>query len=233
MALCKRFHRDVQQRFLAAFDMDGTLLVGRFVFALSEMLGLDCRVTEIQASAAPNHVKTKEIAALFAGITKKDVESAVESLPLAANCEKAVGLLKQHCYATGIISDSYTVAAGAVARRLEMDFVSANDLVFDDNNNNSVATGGVRMPMGWEKIGCDCLLSVCKRFHLEQQAARLGVPMERTAAVGDTRSDICMIRRASIGVAFMPKDSYVEASTANVVRTPDMMLVADLLVAAA
>lgn len=210
--------------------MDGTLLVGRFVFALSEMLGLDGKVTEIQASAAPNHVKTKEIAALFAGVTKRDVESAVESIPLAANCEKAIALLKEHGCATGIISDSYTAAAGAVARRLGMDFVSANDLVFD---GNSVATGAVRMPMGWERINCDCLLSVCKRFHLEQQAARLGIPIERTAAVGDTRSDICMIRRAGVGVAFMPKDRDVESSTTNVVRTPDMMLVADLLVAAA
>lgn len=212
--------------------MDGTLLAGRLVFALSERLGLDGRVAEIQRSSAPNYLKTKDIAALFAGVTRKDVESAVESIPLATNCEKAIAILKEHGYRTGIISDSYTAAAGVVAKRLGMDFVSANDLVFDGNDGGGTATGKVVMPMGWEKIGCSCLLSVCKRFHLEQNAARFGVTIEDTAAIGDTRSDICMIRRAGTGIAFMPKDGDVEASTANVVRTPDMMLVADLLLAA-
>jgi phosphoserine phosphatase len=209
--------------------MDGTLLSGRFVFALSEKFGLDGRVKAIQAEGSlPNYEKTRMIAVLFAGITRKDVESAIESIPLAKNCERAISALQEQGYRTGIISDSYTAAARTVAARLRMDFVAANDLQFE----NGAATGKVAMPMGWEKIGCFCHLSICKRFYLEKHAQELGVAIENTVAVGDTRADICMIRRAGTGIAFMPKDAEVESATRNVVHEPDMMNVVRLLGAA-
>jgi phosphoserine phosphatase len=214
---------------LAAFDMDGTLLDGRLVFALSERMGLDGRVRAIQSDEKlASHEKTAMIAGLFAGVTRRDIESAVESIPLSKNAGQAVSALKARDYKTGIISDSYTAAAGAVASRLGMDFVAANDLVFENN----VATGRVNMPMGWEKIDCFCHLSVCKRYHLEKYADMFGVQLVDTLAVGDTRADICMIRRAGFGVAFMPKDDDVRSASENVVTAPDMMQVVRLLDAA-
>lgn len=211
---------------LAAFDMDGTLLDGRLVFALSERLGLDGQVRAIQGdSSLAAHEKTVAIARLFAGVMRRDVESAVESIPLAKNAEQAIAVLKGRDYKMGIISDSYTAAASTVASRLGMEFVAANDLVFENN----VATGKVNMPMGWEKIDCFCHLSVCKRYHLEKHADIFGVQIVDTLAVGDTRADICMIKRAGFGVAFMPKDDDVKNASENVVSTPDMMQVISLL----
>lgn len=213
---------------LAAFDMDGTLIDGRLVFALAERSGLDGKVRDVQAdSRLANYEKTKMIAALFAGVVRGDVVSAIESIPLAKNCEKAVALLKEQGWKVGIISDSYTVAAGAVAEKLGMDFVAANELEFE----NGRATGGVHMPMGWQEIGCTCRLSVCKRFHLEKYAKKFDVPVSQTAAVGDTRADICMVRRAAKGIAFMPKDDDIKGATTMVVSEPDMMHVVKLLAA--
>lgn len=214
---------------LAAFDMDGTLLAGRLVFALAERAGLDGRVKAIQADPGlANFEKTERIAALFAGLLRRDLASAIESIPLAKNCERAISLLKEQGWKTGIISDSYTAAAGAVAEKLGMDFLAANELEFD----NDRITGRVRMPMGWQEIGCPCRLSVCKRFHLEKYAKKFGVPLSETAAIGDTRADICMVRRAAKGIAFMPKDDDIKSATKNVVGEPDMMHVARLLGAA-
>lgn len=211
---------------LAAFDMDGTLLAGRLVFALAERAGLDGRVRAIQADdSLANFEKTKMIAALFAGLYKRDLVSAIESVPLAKNCEQAISFLKEQGWKVGIITDSYTTAAGVVAERLSMDFLSANELEFDSGR----ITGRVNMPMGWQEIGCTCRLSVCKRFHLEKNAGKFGVPLARTAAIGDTRADICMLRRAGTGVAFMPKDDDVKGAVKDVVGEPDMMLVARLL----
>jgi phosphoserine phosphatase len=208
--------------------MDGTLIDGRLVFALAERSGLDGKVRDVQAdSRLANYEKTKMIAALFAGVVRGDVVSAIESIPLAKNCEKAISLLKEQGWRVGIISDSYTVAAGAVAEKLGMDFVAANELEFE----NGRATGGVRMPMGWQEIGCTCRLSVCKRFHLEKYAKKFDVPVSQTAAVGDTRADICMVRRAARGIAFMPKDDDIKGATTMVVSKPDMMHVVRLLAA--
>jgi phosphoserine phosphatase len=145
----------------------------------------------------------------------------VESIPLVKNCEKAVAVLNEKKCRVGIVSDSYTVAANMVKDRLAMDFVCANDLEFVQDK----ATGRVGMPLGWEKIGCFCKISVCKRYHLEEQARRYGVQIDSTMAVGDTKSDICMLQRAAIGIAFMPKDDSVLQATPNVVREPDLLKV--------
>jgi phosphoserine phosphatase len=210
---------------LAAFDMDGTLIDGRLVFALAERFDLALKVREIQSSGKPGSHQTKDIAELFAGLTEKDMESAIRSIPLTKNCERVIALLRKKNYRIGIISDSYTIAAGFVADRLGLDFVAANELEIVDGK----LTGRVEMPLGWEKIGCFCKISVCKRYHLEKYARRFGVPIEYTIAVGDTKSDICMIQRASTGVAFMPKDEQIANATDKVVKEPDLLRVLDFV----
>lgn len=210
---------------LAGFDMDGTLIQGRLVFALADSFGLSGKVRAIQAGGTAGHEQTKAIAALFVGLTKNDLESAIESIPLTKNCERTIAELRQKDYKIGIISDSYTAAAGIVADRLQLDFVAANELEME----NDKLTGKVRMPLGWDEIGCFCKISVCKRYHLEKHARQYGVSMENTLAVGDTRSDICMIRRAEVGIAFMPKDNEVATATDKVVQEPDLIKILEFV----
>jgi phosphoserine phosphatase len=206
---------------LAAFDMDGTLIQGRLVFALADRFGLSDKVRKIQLGGMAGYEQTRAIAALFAGLTKKDLESAIESIPLTKNCERAIETLRERDYKIGIISDSYTISAGFVSDRLRLDFVAANELEIA----NGRITGRVEMPLGWEKIGCFCKISVCKRYHLEKFADQFGVPIENTLAVGDTRSDICMIKRAGIGVPFMPKDQDIVKSSDKIVKESDLLKV--------
>ena len=210
------------RRGLAAFDMDGTLLDGRFVYTLARTADVEKQVLRIHSSLQPGYQQTKEIGALFAGLSESEFTTAAESIPLARNCERVISEFKRSGFVTGIISDSYTIVANRIARTLGMDFASANELEFIDGRS----TGKVSMPMGWEKIGCTCNLSVCKRYHLEKHSKEFLVPITLTLAVGDTKSDVCMIRRAGLGVAFMPKDKQVRASSAYVVDTGDF---ADLL----
>jgi phosphoserine phosphatase SerB len=207
---------------LAAFDMDGTLIQGRLVFALADRFDLSDKVQSIQSRRLmPGHEQTKAIAELFAGLTRKDLESAIASLPFTKNCERTVAALKHRGYKIGIISDSYTIAAGLVANRLNLDFVMANKLQI----LNGKITGKVDMPLGWDKIGCYCKISVCKRYHLEKSAEQFCVPIKNTLAVGDTKSDICMIQRAGVGVAFMPKDEEIKKASDKIVSDPDLLKV--------
>lgn len=206
---------------LAAFDMDGTLIQGRLVFALADRFGLSDKVRAVQAGGAAGHEQTREIAALFAGLTGTDVGDAIESIPLINNCEQTIAELRGRGYKIGIISDSYTVAAGSVAKRLQLDFVAANELEMENNR----ITGRVGMPLGWDKIGCFCKISVCKRYHLEKFANQYDVPIENTLAVGDTKSDICMIQRAGAGIAFMPKDNEIAKATDKIVQEADLLKV--------
>jgi phosphoserine phosphatase len=207
---------------LAAFDMDGTLIQGRLVFALADRFDLSDKVRSIQSRRLmAGHEQTKAIASLFAGLTTKDLESAIASIPLTKNCERTIAVLKDRGYKIGIISDSYTIAAGFVADRLNLDFIMANKLqIF-----NGKITGKVDMPLGWDRIGCYCKISVCKRYHLEKSAHQFCVPIENTLAVGDTKSDICMIQRAGVGVAFMPKDEEIKKASDKVVSEPNLFKV--------
>jgi phosphoserine phosphatase len=211
---------------VAAFDMDGTLIQGRLVFALADRFDLSSKVRAIQAeSKMAGHEQTRAIAAIFAGLTKNDLQYAIESLPLTNNCERAIAKLKEKGYRIGIISDSYTAAARFVADRLGLDFVAANELEIIGDR----ITGRIEMPLGWDKNGCFCKISVCKRYHLEKFAHKYDAPMRNTLAVGDTRSDICMIQSAGVGVAFMPKDDAIVKSTNKIVREPDLVRVLDFL----
>ena len=207
---------------LAAFDMDGTLIQGRLVFALADRFDLSDEIRSIQSQRLmPGHEQTKAIAELFAGLTRKDLESAIASIPFTENCERTISALKDRGYKIGIISDSYTIAAGLVADRLNLDFVMANKLQI----LNGKITGKVDMPLGWDRIGCYCKISVCKRYHLEKSAQQFCVPMKNTLAVGDTKSDICMIQRAGVGVAFMPKDEEIKKASDKIVSEPDLLKV--------
>lgn len=207
---------------LAAFDMDGTLIQGRVVFALADRFDLSDKVRSIQSHRLMSgHEQTKAIAELFAGLTRKDLESAIASIPFTQHCERTISALKDRDYKVGIISDSYTIAAGLVADRLNLDFVMANKLQI----LNGKITGKVDMPLGWDSIGCYCKISVCKRYHLEKSAQRFSVPIKNTLAVGDTKSDICMIQRAGVGIAFMPKDEEIKKATDKIVSEPDLLKV--------
>jgi phosphoserine phosphatase len=207
--------------------MDGTLIQGRLVFALADRFGLSDKVRSIQTcTPMAGHEQTKAIAALFAGLSEKDVESAIASIPLTMNCEDTIAILKDRGYKIGIISDSYTIAAGFVADRLHLDFVAANRLEI----LNGKATGNVEMPLGWDKIGCFCKISVCKRYHLEKIASHFCVPIENTLAVGDTKSDICMIQRAGIGIVFMPKDEEIKKASSKIIDEPDLLKVLEFAV---
>lgn len=204
---------------LAAFDMDGTLIQGRLVYALAGKFGLSDKVEAIQSSGLPGYEQTRTIASLFAGLTKKDLQDAIESIPLMKNCEKTIEELRDRNYKIVIISDSYTVAASAVADRLQLDFIAANELEIE----NGMITGKIEMPLGWDRIGCFCKISVCKRYHLEKFARQFEVPIENTLAIGDTKSDICMIKRAGVGVAFMPKDKEIAKASQKIVQDSDLL----------
>lgn len=191
---------------LAVFDMDGTIIDGRLIDALSTKFGLYDQIKPIQADPSIfGFIKTQKIASLLKGIDEKEIIFALESIPIMNNFQNSVSALKESGYKIGIITDSYSIAANTLANNYDLDFYAANDLIA----NSGLVTGEVCMPLGWDKINCFCKNSVCKRYHLETYANKYGVDAKDTVAIGDTRGDLCMVTHAGIGIAFMPKDDYI------------------------
>lgn len=203
---------------LVAFDMDGTLINGRVVFALGDKFGVSGRIKAIMGKKITGYKKSEEIAKLWKGQTPDDIVNAIASIPLMKGAADVIKELKRRGHKVGIISDSYTLATDYIAKKFDMDFHLANILMVKDG----LLTGELRMLLGWDKIGCDCKISVCKRFHLEKVAELLNIALDKTIAVGDTNSDLCMIKRANVGIAFNPKDDVLASSTNKVVRKFDL-----------
>lgn len=118
----------------------------------------------------------------------------------------------------GIISDSYTLATEILARRLDMDFHVANRLEV----RSGIMTGVLKMPMGWQKIGCSCKQSVCKYYHLIRMADKYGVRLSNTIAVGDSKLDLCMIRNAGLGIWFNPMETKLPRREEHILRVKDL-----------
>jgi phosphoserine phosphatase len=198
--------------------MDGTLINGRLVFALGDTFGVSDKVRAIMGKNIDGYKRTEEIAKLWKGLSPNDITKAIANMPLMKGAEDVVKELKGNGHKVGIISDSYTLATGYIAKKLDMDFHFSNILI----ENDGLLTGEVRMLMGWDKIGCSCKLSVCKRFHLEKASELLNIDLNKTVAIGDTASDVCMLNRANLGIAFNPKDKILEENADVVIKKLDL-----------
>ena len=204
---------------LVVFDMDGTLINGRLIEVISKKYGLYNKVVAIQSDQAlQGYEKTELIATLLKGIKASEIVAAIDSIPIMNNADKIVRWFKKNGYVTGIITDSYTIAAEVIANKLNIDFFAANELVLQED----ILTGEIKMPLGWEKIKCSCKISICKRYHLNHYSNKYGVSLKDTIAIGDTRGDICMIKQAGLGIAFMPKDQDIIKQSQNIISNPDL-----------
>ena len=204
---------------LVVFDMDGTLINGRLIEVISRKYGIFEKVVAIQSDKSlEGYKKTELIAALLKGIKADEIIRAIDSIPIMNNADKIVAWFKKNGYETGIITDSYTIAAKVIAKKLDIGFFAANELILEDG----ILTGKIKMPLGWEKIKCSCKISICKRYHLNQYSEKYGVSIKDTIAIGDTRGDICMIKQAGLGIAFMPKDPDIVRQSRNIISNPDL-----------
>ena len=205
--------------------MDGTLLDGRVIYAVGQEFGFKSEVEEITKSADVPYERSQRVAKLLKGLRVSEFTSVVKAIPLMKNAVEAVTQLKNENFKIGIISDSYTLATEIIARKIEMDFHVANRLEV----KNDVFTGCLKMPLGWEKIGCDCRQSVCKRYHLISQAKKYSVDLSNTVGVGDSSSDRCMLENAGVGILFNPIEGTIMKRIDCIVRSKDLNLVLNCL----
>ena len=207
--------------------MDGTLVDGRLVFAVADRLGLSDEVRRIQENPTLlGYQQSESIARLFKGLSVDDITQGIESLRLMRNCEKVVEDLKEQGHILGIISDSYDIAVNYVAKKLNFDFSESNCLELDSGGK---LTGNIKMPLGWQKNGCYCKISVCKRYCLRRNTRKFQIGPSRTVAIGDTKSDLCMVEEAAVGIAFMPKHRILEERADLSINEPNLAKLGQLI----
>lgn len=204
---------------IAIFDMDNTLLQGRFIDRCAGTFGFETSLREIRSQQLNDSVRTKKIAQLLKGKSIADLLAVMESIPLTQDAIDVVNILKKRGYLTGIITDSYDVMAQHVQHAIGADFSIGNELEF----SNSIATGEVKIPsflMHTESSPCQH--DFCKANAMLDIIKRQGTDFGNVIAIGDSFNDICMVKYAGIGVAFCSQDYILNTVAKMTINKPSL-----------
>jgi phosphoserine phosphatase len=188
-------------RGLAIFDMDRTLLDGRVVGALGKALGVEAEVKALSAARDRGEMTqgdvTVGIARLLRGLTPGEFDRLVATILLSKGAEDAVGELLRAGVEVAICSDSYTRATEPLARRLGIPRWAANVLEVRDG-----AFTGNLLPYG-PALGLGPTGTVLdKREAVPLLARAVGVPLERTAVIGDGVQDALAMELCGLGISY-------------------------------
>ncbi len=199
---------DGRRKRLLVADMDSTLIGQECIDELAAELGLKPKIAAITERAMRGEIAfepaLRERVALLAGLDAGVVETVwrerIRATPGAATL---AATMRAHGGYAAIVSGGFTVFTERVAAALGFDEHNANELIIEAGR----LAGRVTEPI----LGQDA-----KRERLHALAARFGLSLSETLAVGDGANDLAMIRDAGLGVAYRAKPAVAAEADARV-----------------
>jgi len=186
-------------RKMYVFDMDNTLLRGRFIDTLAQKYLFDEELNRLRTSEKNPAVLTKRIANLLKGLSIGDLLHVAASIPTVEDSVEVISVLKERGNIVGIISDSYQVIVEMVKNKIGADFAIGNRLEYFEGKT----TGEVIIPSWfYNNLESKCSHAICKTNALMHIAKRYNISLNNCITIGDSENDRCMIEKAGLGIAF-------------------------------
>lgn len=202
-------------RKLFIFDMDNTLLRGRFIDSCAaRYLFTDelARLREIENDPA---VLTKRIAKLLKGIPMGELLKLAASIPIVDDAAAVIENLRKQGNVVGIISDSYQFVTDYVKNKLGADISLGNQLDFYEGK----ATGEVTNPSWYYyHLESKCNHPLCKTNALMHIARKYDILLENCITIGDGANDLCMIEKAGMGIAFCSENTALKNAADKIIH---------------
>nr|WP_242521578.1 phosphoserine phosphatase SerB [Motiliproteus sp. SC1-56] len=192
-----------RNRRLVVFDMDSTLIEAEVIDELAKEAGVGEEVAAITEEAMQGKIdfteSFKRRVALLKGLDESVLEGIAERLPLTEGAEALVSSLKGLGFKTAILSGGFNYFGEYLKSKLGFDYVYANELEIEHGKVTGRVTGTV-------------VDGKRKAELLREIAAREGVRLEQTIAVGDGANDLPMLSIAGLGIAFRAKPVVRESA---------------------
>jgi len=192
---------------LVVMDVDSTLVSGEAIDLLAARAGCEAKVAELTAATMRGELEfaaaLRERVSLLAGLDAAVLDEVRAELRLAPGARTLIRTLRRLGYRCGIVSGGFTQFTGGLAAELGLDYAAANTLEISAGKLTGHLTGPVIDRAG-------------KAAALRDFAARSGVPLSQTVAVGDGANDLDMIAAAGLGIAFNAKPAVRDAADASV-----------------
>lgn len=210
-----------QLKKVAIIDMDNTLLRASFIHTAAERFGFKRELLDIITTQTNPFIRTKQIARLLKGKNISELLKLADEIEVTRGTREIIDLLRNNGFIVGLVSDSYDCITNHFRNRFGFDFSLANELEF----SKSVATGEVKIPsffLSHDKSICNH--EYCKSHALAKVCSNFNVPVADTLAIGDSENDICIIKKAGIGISFCSSNPLLDSIADYVIKEPDFSL---------
>ena len=198
--------RNAQRKFLI-MDVDSTLIQQEVIELLAAYAGKRDEVTAVTEAAMRGELDFAQSlharVAVLAGLPADVVDAVRAEVKLSLGAAELVAAFRAAGHVVAVVSGGFNQILQPIAEGLGLDYWVANELEIADG----ALTGKV--------IG-EVIDRAAKEKYLREWAAREGIPMEHTIAVGDGANDLDMLGAAGIGVAFNAKPAVRAVADAAV-----------------
>lgn len=192
---------------LVVIDVDSTLIQDEVIDLLAAAAGAAEEVKAITEQAMSGEIDFETALRTrvkrLAGLTSDQIDEAVGAVRLTPGARTFVRTLHRLGFIVAAVSGGFTVFTDRLRADLGLDHVYANELVTEGGVLTGELTGTV-VDRGR------------KAELLAEIAAREGIPVEQTVAIGDGANDLDMLSAAGLGIAFNAKPAVREAADTSV-----------------
>lgn len=196
-----------RNRRLVCFDMDSTLIQTEVIDELAELAGVGAEVKAITESAMQGEIDFKESfkrrMKLLKGLSEDVLHNVAINLPITKGAKRLIDTLHSYGFKTAILSGGFTYFGDYLQKKLDIDYVYANELEIKDG----VLTGGY--------VG-DIVDGDKKAEYLRLLAKKEGIDISQTIAIGDGANDLPMLNLAGLGIAFHAKPKVKDNAQSSI-----------------
>lgn len=184
-------------RFLVVLDVDSTLIEDEVIELVADYAGVRDEVAEVTERAMRGELdfegSLRARVALLKGVTLEQVAEVRSRITVTNGVPEMIAAVHERGGRVAAVSGGFHEVLDPLAADLGLDLWRANRFGVDEAG---VLTGDV----DGEIVG-----KQAKQLTLRRWANALGVPLERTIAVGDGANDLGMMSIAGLSVAFDAK----------------------------